>query len=78
MPKCLQDVEWTGKLVEYMREHNMFDTEEGQSHRLLILGKLNELMARWIVQVSMEKVRKKPVHMQLLCKTALDYRDFQV
>ena len=34
----------------------MFDTEEGKQHRLLVLGRLNELMKRWIVQVSMEKV----------------------
>lgn len=54
--KDVQDKEWTVKLVEYMREHNMFDTEEGQIHRQLILGKLNELMKKWIVQVSMEKV----------------------
>lgn len=41
-----------------MREHNMFDTDEGQQHRLLILGKLNELMKKWVVQVSVEKVRQ--------------------
>jgi poly(A) polymerase Pap1 len=40
-----------------MKEHNMFDSEEGQQHRLLILGKLNELMKKWVVQVSKEKVR---------------------
>lgn len=40
-----------------MKDHNMFDSEQGQTHRLLILGKLNELMKRWIVQVSIEKVR---------------------
>lgn len=45
-------------LVEYMKQHNMFDTEEGLRQRLLILGKLNELMKKWIVQVSKEKVRK--------------------
>lgn len=34
----------------------MFDTEEGLQQRLLILGKLNELMKRWVLQVSLEKV----------------------
>lgn len=39
-----------------MRVHDMFDTAEGQGHRMLILGQLNELMMKWILQVSMEKV----------------------
>ena len=52
----LKDLDLTEKLVGCMKEHNMFDTEEGQSHRLLILGKLNELMKKWIIQVSLEKV----------------------
>lgn len=51
-----QDIEWTEKLVEYMKEHNMFDTDEGLDHRVVILGKLNQLMKKWIVQVSKEKV----------------------
>lgn len=55
----VQDVEWTDKLVEYMKEHNMFDTEEGKKHRLLILGKLNELMKNWIIKVSIEKVSEE-------------------
>lgn len=33
----------------------MFDTREGREHRLLVLGRLNELMKRWIIQVSKEK-----------------------
>lgn len=33
----------------------MFDTAEGRDHRLLVLGRLNQLMKRWIVQVSIEK-----------------------
>ena len=33
----------------------MFDTAEGRDHRLLVLGRLNELMKRWIIQVSIEK-----------------------
>lgn len=45
-----------------MKEHNMFDTEEGQQHRLLILGKLNELMKKWVVKVSIEKVRQSQCH----------------
>lgn len=53
----LKDLEWTENLVQYMREHNMFDTEEGQAQRLLILGKLYELMKKWIVKISIEKVR---------------------
>ncbi len=46
----------TDKLIEYMKEHDMFDTDEGQKHRRFILGKLNELMIKWIGQVSIEKV----------------------
>jgi len=34
----------------------MYDTKEGQEHRLLVLGRLNELMKRWIIEVSIEKV----------------------
>ena len=33
----------------------MFDTAAGRDHRLLVLGRLNELMKRWIIQVSTEK-----------------------
>ena len=51
-------MELTEKLSEVMRGHNMFDTDEGQRHRLYVLGKLNELMKRWIVGVSVEKVRE--------------------
>lgn len=40
-----------------MKSHNMFDTDDGQAHRLFVLGKLNELMKKWVVQVSLEKVR---------------------
>lgn len=53
-PKPL-DLKQTEDLVECLRGHGMFDTEEGKQHRLLVLGRLNELMKRWIVQVSMEK-----------------------
>lgn len=52
-----QDLEQTKRLVEYMREHSVFDTEEGRQHRLLILGKLSELMKKWLFQVGIEKVR---------------------
>jgi len=51
-------VELTEKLKEVMSDHNVFDTDEGQRHRLYVLGKLNELMQRWIVRVSTEKVRR--------------------
>ncbi len=34
----------------------MFDTREGEAHRILVLGRLNELMKRWVTQVSIEKV----------------------
>lgn len=37
----------------------MFDTHEGQEHRLLVLGRLNELMKRWIIQTSIEKGKTK-------------------
>ena len=45
----------TDKLVECLESFGMFDTCEGQEHRLLVLGRLNELVKRWIVQVSKEK-----------------------
>lgn len=45
----------TDKLVECLESFNMFDTREGQEHRLLVLGRLNQLMKRWIIQVSQEK-----------------------
>ena len=51
----------TQRLVEYMKQHNMFDTDDGLRQRLLILGKLNELMKKWIVQVSIEKVSRDVV-----------------
>ena len=43
------------KLVEYLESFDMFDTSEGKDHRLLVLGRLNELMKRWIIQVSKDK-----------------------
>ena len=33
----------------------MYDTQEGLSQRLLVLGRLNQLMMEWIIQVSKEK-----------------------
>ena len=51
----LKDILLTDKLIECLESFDMFDTSEGQSHRLLVLGRLNELMKRWIVQVSIEK-----------------------
>ena len=50
-----QDVVLTDKLVECLESFDMFDTAEGKDHRLLVLGRLNELMKRWIIQVSQEK-----------------------
>ena len=35
----------------------MFDTQEGKEHRILVLGRLNEQMKKWIMQTSLEKVR---------------------
>ncbi len=34
----------------------MFDTRVGEAHRLLVLGRLNELMKRWVTQISIDKV----------------------
>ena len=50
-----QDKLFTEKLVECLGSFDMFDTNEGQDHRLLVLGRLNELMKRWIIQVSNKK-----------------------
>jgi poly(A) polymerase len=33
----------------------MFDSKDGQDHRLLVLGHLNELMKKWIYNVSIKK-----------------------
>lgn len=33
----------------------MFDSKDGQDHRLLVLGQLNELMKKWIYRVSLKK-----------------------
>lgn len=48
----------TEALEECLKEHDMFDSREGEAHRLLVLGRLNELMKRWVTQVSIEKVVK--------------------
>lgn len=53
-----QDLRLASLLEECLRARSMFDTKEGQEHRILVLGRLNELMKRWIVQTSMEKVNK--------------------
>ena len=45
----------TDKLIECLESFDMFDTSEGKDHRLLVLGRLNELMKRWIIQVSKDK-----------------------
>ncbi|KAL5463445.1 hypothetical protein EMCRGX_G032340 [Ephydatia muelleri] len=50
-----QDVKLTKELVECLERYDMFDTKEGHEHRLLVLGKLNELVRRWIYQISIEK-----------------------
>ena len=47
----------TDRLEDCLKEHGMFDSKENQDHRLLVLGRLNELMKRWITQVSLEKVK---------------------
>ncbi len=52
----VQDLRLTVQLTDCLQTHGMFDTKDGQEHRILVLGKLNELMKRWILQASMEKV----------------------
>ena len=47
-------------LEDCLKGHDMFDTSEGRAHRLLVLGRLNELMKRWVTQVSLEKVPARP------------------
>jgi poly(A) polymerase Pap1 len=47
----------TQSLVECLQKYGVFDTKEGKEHRLLVLGKLNALVKKWIYEVSIEKVR---------------------
>lgn len=53
-PKA-SDIALTEQLVQCLEKHNMYDSNEGQEHRLLVLGQLNELMEKWIYDVSIEK-----------------------
>lgn len=53
------DLKRTAALRECLEEHGVFDTKEGRDHRLLVLGRLNELMKKWIIQVSIEKGKSK-------------------
>ena len=48
-------MELTDKLVECLESFDMFDTAEGKDHRQLVLDRLNELMKRWIIQISKDK-----------------------
>jgi poly(A) polymerase len=45
----------TQSLVECLQKYGVFDTKEGKEHRLLVLGKLNALVKKWIYEVSIEK-----------------------
>ncbi|XP_039594841.1 poly(A) polymerase gamma isoform X2 [Polypterus senegalus] len=46
---------YTQKLIEAMRPFGVFEEEEELSHRLVVLGKLNELVKEWIAEVSDSK-----------------------
>ncbi|XP_064402827.1 poly(A) polymerase type 3-like isoform X2 [Halichondria panicea] len=49
------DLRLTHALEECLRSADMFDTRVGEAHRLLVLGRLNELMKRWVTQISIDK-----------------------
>ncbi|XP_003386526.1 PREDICTED: poly(A) polymerase type 3-like [Amphimedon queenslandica] len=50
-----QDIKLTNLLEACLQKYGVFDTPEGQKHRLLVLGKLNELVKKWIIDISKEK-----------------------
>ncbi|XP_078591814.1 poly(A) polymerase beta-like [Branchiostoma floridae x Branchiostoma japonicum] len=49
------DIDLNVKLVNTLKPYNVFDTEEGLTHRMVVLGKLNKLVKEWIKQVSLAK-----------------------
>ncbi|NXU50685.1 PAPOG polymerase, partial [Turnix velox] len=53
-PKDIDCVQ-TQKLIEAMRPFGVFEDEEEQKHRLVVLGKLNELVKEWISELCESK-----------------------
>ena len=63
-----EDIKLTESLTATLQKYGVFDTEEGQAHRLLVLGKLNELMKKWMIDVSIEKGKSEVEAMALMGK----------
>eukprot|EP00118_Oscarella_pearsei_P007994 m.40240 g.40240 ORF g.40240 m.40240 type:complete len:617 (+) comp32930_c0_seq18:98-1948(+) len=53
-PKA-KDFEMTTKLEDFLRGFGIFESEEELEHRISVLGKLNELVREWIVDLSRQK-----------------------
>ncbi|XP_064078258.1 poly(A) polymerase type 3-like isoform X3 [Macrobrachium nipponense] len=54
------DLLQTRKLEEYLREAQMFETDEEMNHRFEVLGKLNDLVRSWIRDVSVNHKNMPP------------------
>ncbi|XP_020912845.1 poly(A) polymerase type 3 [Exaiptasia diaphana] len=54
-PPKARDLELTKKLEESLQPYGVFESEEELQHRMTVLGKLNEIVKQWIVDVSLQK-----------------------
>lgn len=52
----MQELELTRQLTDGLQPFNVFDTEEGMAHRLVVLGKLNDMVQKWVYDISIAKV----------------------
>ncbi|XP_031570130.1 poly(A) polymerase type 3-like [Actinia tenebrosa] len=49
------DIELSKKLEETLKPYGVFESEDELQHRMVVLGKLNEIVKQWIVDVSLQK-----------------------
>lgn len=49
------DIACTQKLIETLKPYGVFEEEEELQHRILVLGKLNNLVKEWIKDISVNK-----------------------
>ncbi|XP_054758366.2 poly(A) polymerase beta-like [Lytechinus pictus] len=50
-----EDIRQTKELVEALKPHGVFENEEELNHRLIVLGKLDQIVKDWIRQVAEDK-----------------------
>ncbi len=54
-PPTAEDLQRTEELIEAMKPHGVFESEEEMNHRMQVLATMNELVKQWIKDLSVEK-----------------------